>query len=69
MTNQHDRELYLLSNRLNTVRELLRERAVSTWALDYWRTVENQLERRWDLMIKNIEVRSNRPPKEQEWML
>ncbi len=69
MTNQYDRELWLLSNRLNTVRELLRERAVSIWAMDYWRTVESQLERRWDLMIKNIEVKSNKKVKEPEWML
>lgn len=68
MTNQYDRELWLLSNRLNVVRDLLRERAVSSWALDYWRTVEGQLERKWDLLIKNIEVRSPQSPKEQEWM-
>jgi len=69
MTNQHDRELWLLSNRLNTVRGLLRERAVSSWALDYWKSVESQLERRWDLLSKNIEIRSNRSHKEQEWIL
>lgn len=67
MTNQYDRELYLLSSRLNTVRVLLRERAYSTWALDYWRSVERQLERRWNLMSSGIEIKAN-PREEHEWM-
>jgi hypothetical protein len=69
MTNQHDRELMLLSTRLNTVRHLLRERAYSTWALDYWRTVEQQLERRWNMLSRGVQVYSTKQDEEQSWML
>jgi hypothetical protein len=54
--SQRDFEIDQLAHRLEIVRELTRSRQLGAWARDHWRTVERQLERKWQFLKTDVIV-------------
>jgi hypothetical protein len=54
--SQQHREIDQLAHRLQVVRELSRSNRLGAWARDHWRTVERQLERKWQFLKTDMRM-------------
>lgn len=54
--SQKHREIDQLAHRLQVVRELSRSNRLGAWARDHWRTVERQLERKWQFLKTDMRM-------------